>query len=62
MEEECGCDNGNNNFAEAIIMEEGKTYALVINNFTESDDGFTLSFGGTGEFLGPSPKAEFVYQ
>jgi len=60
FEETCGCDNGDNNFADAIQMEEGKTYALLINNFSESDDGFTVSFGGTGEFLGPDPKADFT--
>ena len=60
MEEACGCQNGDNNFADAINMEEGRVYALLINNFSESDDGFTISFGGTGEFVGPTPNAEIV--
>ncbi|MEM6317057.1 MAG: gliding motility-associated C-terminal domain-containing protein [Bacteroidota bacterium] len=60
VEEACGCQNGDNNFVEAIQMEEGKVYALLINNFSETDNGFTISFGGTGEFLGPTPNAEFV--
>ncbi len=60
MDEACGCQGGDNNFAEAINMIEGRVYALLINNFSESDDGFTISFGGLGEFVGPTPDAEFI--
>ena len=51
--ESCGCQPGNNNFVRAIDMEAGKSYALVINNFSGSGDGFSLEFGGTGTFRGP---------
>lgn len=51
--ESCGCQAGNNNFAQAIDMEAGKSYALVINNFSGSGDGFSIQFGGTGTFRGP---------
>ena len=52
--ESCGCQAGNNNFAQAINMEAGKSYALVINNFSGSGDGFSIEFAGTGTFRGPT--------
>lgn len=52
--EECGCQPGNNNFASAIEMVSGRSYALLIMNFSNSGDGFSISFGGTGTFLGPT--------
>ena len=56
--ESCGCSPGDNNFVSEIEMEAGKSYALVINNFTESGSGFTLEFTGTGTFLGPNADIE----
>lgn len=32
----------------------GKTYALLVNNFTSTGNGFSIEFGGTGTFLGPT--------
>ena len=46
------------NFVAAINMESGKVYALIINNFSRSGSGFSLEFGGTGQFLGP--EADFT--
>ena len=51
--EVCGCQAGDNNFASAINMERGKSYALVVSNFSNSGSGFSIEFGGTGTFLGP---------
>ena len=59
-EEMAGCQPGDNNFVDAIMMEEGKTYALLINNFSETRNGFNIEFGGTGEFLGPQPDVELI--
>ncbi|MGA1582009.1 MAG: gliding motility-associated C-terminal domain-containing protein [Saprospiraceae bacterium] len=56
--ESCGCQVGDNNFAQAITMEEGRAYALFISNFSNSGSGFTISFGGTGTFLGPFANLE----
>ncbi len=56
VSENCGCDPGNNNYINSITMEAGKSYALVIMNYTGSGDGFSIEFGGTGTFLGPDPK------
>jgi len=50
-----GCQPGNNNFASEIVMEAGKSYALVVMNFSTSGLGFSIEFGGTGTFLGPEP-------
>lgn len=52
--ETCGCPAGNNSFLAPINMVAGRSYALVVNNFSNSGDGFTVTFGGTGTFLGPT--------
>ncbi|MEM1319890.1 MAG: gliding motility-associated C-terminal domain-containing protein [Bacteroidota bacterium] len=49
----CGCDPGDNNFLQAIDMVAGRSYALVVNNFSNTGLGFSIEFGGTGTFLGP---------
>lgn len=55
FEELPGCEPGDDNFVAAIDMEAGKTYALLVNNFTNNGNGFGIEFGGTGTFLGPEP-------
>ena len=52
--EYCGCDAGDNNFAAPLDMVAGRSYALVVNNFSRSGSGFTIEFGGTGTFVGPT--------
>lgn len=61
--ESCGCEAGDNNFASAVNMESGKSYALVVNNFSQSGGGFTIEFDqspGTGTFLGPEANFSFA--
>lgn len=45
-------------FLKYLSMVQGNTYALLINNFTDPQagaaNGYTLQFGGTGEFQGPT--------
>ncbi len=48
-----GCANDNDNFISPITMEKGKSYALMVNNFTIADHGFNVEWGGSGTFLGP---------
>jgi gliding motility-associated-like protein len=48
-----GCNGGNNNFVAAVDMIAGRSYALIINNFSNTGNGFSIEFGGTGTFLGP---------
>jgi len=60
--ENCGCAAGDNNFLAPIQMVSGRSYALVIENFSgvgsTANNGISISFGGTGTFLGP--EAEFT--
>ena len=55
--EVCGCQEGDNNFVAEVDMVAGRSYALVVNNFSQSGSGFSVQFGGSGTFLGP--EAEF---
>ncbi|MFK8104902.1 MAG: gliding motility-associated C-terminal domain-containing protein [Saprospiraceae bacterium] len=55
-EEIAGCQDGNDNFVAAINMVAGRSYALLVNNFSNTGSGFSIEFGGTGTFLGPVPK------
>jgi gliding motility-associated-like protein len=56
LQENPGCQPGNDNFLAALQMESGKSYALIVNNFSNSGNGFSVSFGGTGTFLGPKTE------
>lgn len=59
VSEPAGCTLGSqNNWLAPLNMVAGRTYALAINNFTSSGNGFSIEFGGTGTFLGP--KAQFI--
>ncbi|MCC6724160.1 MAG: gliding motility-associated C-terminal domain-containing protein [Saprospiraceae bacterium] len=49
-----GCDDNQNNFVAAINMVAGRSYALLVNNFSESGSGFSIEFGGTSTFQGPT--------
>jgi gliding motility-associated-like protein len=54
--EQTGCPAGQDGWLKYVDMIEGHTYALLINNFSNGNNGFTLSFGGTGEFVGPDAQ------
>ncbi len=41
------------NFLAALQMQEGETYGIMVNNFSQSGFGFGIRFGGTGTFAGP---------
>ncbi len=55
--EGAGCGYGQDNFVKYIDMIAGRTYALLVNNWSMShvglNNGFTINFGGSGNFLGP---------
>jgi len=51
--ETCGCQAGNNNFVSAVNLEAGKVYGLLVNNFSQSGNGFSIEFGGSSTFEGP---------
>jgi gliding motility-associated-like protein len=48
-----GCSQGQNNFLRFVILQEGRSYALAINNFTAAGNGFNIEFGGSADFKGP---------
>ncbi len=52
--EYCGCSTGDNNYLAPVTMVAGKSYALVVINYSRSGRGFALNFGGTGAFSGSS--------
>ena len=58
LAEEPGCEEGDDNFAAALRMESGQSFALIINNFHNTGNGFSIEFGGSGTFKGP--VAHFV--
>ena len=55
-----GCVPGQDGFVKYVDMLQGHVYALLINNFSSGNNGFTISFAGTGNttgtFLGPTAK------
>jgi hypothetical protein len=57
ISEDAGCsDPGDDAWLKPLDMVQGVSYALVVNNFSATGNGFSVSFGGTGEFLGPEAK------
>ncbi|WP_236981068.1 gliding motility-associated C-terminal domain-containing protein [Membranihabitans maritimus] len=56
--EQRGCQDGDDNFLMPIEAEEGKAYALVVNNFSTSGAGFRLEWGGDADFA--APDAEII--
>jgi len=59
-EEFLGCTTGDDGFVKYIEMKEGESYALFVNNYSKSGQGFELSFGGTGEFSGLKPQLNLL--
>jgi gliding motility-associated-like protein len=56
-----GCGQGQNGKLAFLTMQQGHFYALLINNFSSGNNGFSLAFtdqagkAGTGVFAGPRP-------
>lgn len=54
ISEDAGCNEANDDaWLKSLDMVAGETYALAINNFTSTGNGFAIEFGGNGQFLGP---------
>ena len=49
-----GCNPPQNSYTKQVNLVAGQSYALFINNFSTSS-GFTINWGGTSTFLGPTP-------
>ncbi len=59
VSEPAGCnDPSQDNFLAPLNMVSGTAYALIINNFSGTGNGFEIEFGGTGTFLGPQAAFE----
>jgi len=55
-EEAGGCDTGDDNFLAPLQMEILTSYALLINNFSATGNGFSISFGDEAQFVGPDAQ------
>jgi gliding motility-associated-like protein len=55
VNEPYNCRTGDDAYVSQITMVPGTTYALLVDNADEKD-GFTINFGGTGTFVGPTAK------
>lgn len=60
LEEDLNCDNNEDGFVKFIDMIAGESYALVVNNFSDSQTGFSIDFGGSGTFQGPIADFEVI--
>jgi len=59
--EPAGCQFASqNSFVDALDMVAGKSYALLVNNFSQTGLGFSIEWGGTGTFLGPKPAFDIT--
>lgn len=53
-----GCRDGSNNWLAPAQLVAGRSYALLINNYSESGLGFSIEFGGSATFVGPQVDFE----
>lgn len=61
VDELSGCGRGGQDgYVKAIDMVAGHTYALLVDNFSNGNNGFKIEFGGSGEFEGPSGKINMI--
>jgi gliding motility-associated-like protein len=54
LSEAAGCQASFTGFDAPVDMIQGHVYALLINNFSNGNNGVTIDFGGTGQFTGPT--------
>jgi Secretion system C-terminal sorting domain len=54
LTENAGCvaDSNKDNHVRYLDMSAGETYGLLVNNFTSTGNGFSISFGGTATLKG----------
>lgn len=59
--EPAGCGIASqNSFVKELNMVAGESYALMVNNFSQSGLGFSITWGGTGTFQGPQPEFDIT--
>lgn len=54
VSEAAGCNSGQDNWVSALNLVAGRSYALVVNNYTSTGNGFRIDFGGSATFQGPN--------
>ncbi|MES3018990.1 MAG: PKD domain-containing protein, partial [Bacteroidota bacterium] len=66
VSEQGGCGQGQNGVVKYVDMIPGHVYALLIDNFSTGNNGFTIDFtdrngkAGTGEFVGPKGAINLI--
>lgn len=58
LSEALGCPAGQNGFVKYVDLEQDHVYALLIDNFSGGNNGFTLEFGGAADFSGPTAEID----
>ncbi len=59
--EDAGCtQSDDDSWLAPLEMVAGKSYALLVNNFSQTGLGFSIEWGGTGTFLGPEPAFDIT--
>jgi len=54
LSEASSCPPGQDGWLKYVDMIQGHNYALMIDNFSSGNNDFTVAFGGTAEFKGPT--------
>jgi gliding motility-associated-like protein len=54
ISEVCGCTPSSNSYVQSANIVAGRAYTLMVNNFSQTGNGFRMSFGGTSTFKGPN--------
>ncbi|MGQ7852630.1 PKD domain-containing protein [Pedobacter sp. WC2501] len=58
LNEALGCPAGQNGFVKYVELQQDHVYAILIDNFSGGNNGFTLEFGGTADFAGPTAEID----
>ncbi|MGN8058176.1 PKD domain-containing protein [Pedobacter sp. 22163] len=58
LTESAGCPPGQNGLVKYVELQQDHVYALLIDNFSGGNNGFTLEFGGTADFVGPTAEID----
>jgi len=58
LTEALGCPAGQNGFVKYVDLQQDHVYAILIDNFSGGNNGFTLEFGGTADFAGPTAEID----
>lgn len=58
LTEASGCGRGQNGLVKYVDMIAGHNYALLVDNFSAGNNGFSLEFGGSTEFTGPTSEIQ----